>query len=519
MSEFSSPGNLEWGQTWPTLSHFTVLAQDRRVIPVARRIIADEITPVGLYRKVTESEDIHFILESAEHDGAWSRWSFVGAGARAALISDSQGARWVGEAPVNVLQNGPITDVITSALTELRAPHIDGLPPLTGALVGTLGWALSAEWEPHVRDVVKHEEGLPDVALLMASNVYALDHKDGSVWLIANAWNINNRADGVEDAYADAVRRLDEMEAVLSDSFVPRIMGRGTSAKLDIQIRTGQSDFETGVRGCQQSIYDGDAFQIVLSTRTDIPISVEPIEIYRALRTVNPSPYMYCFALPAGNGEYFHVVGSSPETLVKVSGDRAWSFPIAGSRPRGSNPAEDLALEEDLLADEKEIAEHIMLVDLARNDLSKVCDPASVNVETLMEVKRFSHIMHVSSTVTGRVDPDVNRMDVLSAVFPAGTLSGAPKPKAIEIIEMRESLPRGVYGGVVGYFDLSGDADFAIAIRTAVIRHSIASIQAGAGIVADSQPAKEWEETQNKAAAMVRAIQLAHDRDPLVEHR
>lgn len=511
MTTPSTPIDLAWGETWPTLEGFEALASDRRVIPVVRRVIADDITPVGLYRKITESEDIHFILESAEHDGAWSRWSFIGAGARAALISDPQGARWIGEAPVDVLPSGPITDVIKSALTELRAPHIEGLPPLTGALVGTLGWALSAEWEPHVRDVIKYQDGLPDVALLMASNIYALDHKDGSIWLIANAWNINNRADGIDNAYADALERLDDMEAVLAAPFEPRILSGSRSAQLDVSICTDQDDFESGVRACQQSIYDGDAFQIVLSTRTDIPISVEPIEIYRALRTVNPSPYMYCFTLPAGDGEYFHVVGSSPETLVKVSGGRAWSFPIAGSRPRGINPAEDLALEAELLADEKEIAEHIMLVDLARNDLSKVCDPATVNVETLMEVKRFSHIMHVSSTVTGRVEDDVNRMDILSAVFPAGTLSGAPKPKAIEIIETREPIPRGIYGGVVGYFDLSGDADFAIAIRTAVIRRSVASIQAGAGIVADSQPTREWEETQNKAAAMVRAIQLAHD--------
>lgn len=511
MTQEPSAVNLTWGQTWPSPSEFRQLASTRRVIPVVRRVLADDITPIGVYAKVVAREDTHFILESAEHDGAWSRWSFVGAGARAALVSSEAGARWVGEAPADVLHDGPASDVISSALSELKAPHIPGLPPLTGALVGTLGWALSAEWEPHVRNVVKYDENIPDVALLMASNVYALDHRDGSVWLIANAWNINNRADGVDEAYADAVTRLDHMESVLASSYRPEVKHRGESVNLDVRIRTEQADFQAGVKACQQSIFDGDAFQIVLSTRTDITVHVAPIDIYRALRTINPSPYMYCFTLPTGRGDHFHVVGSSPETLVKVTGNRAWSFPIAGSRPRGAHPVEDQQLEQELLADDKEIAEHVMLVDLARNDLSKVCDPATVAVETMMEVKRFSHIMHVSSTVTGEVAEDVNRMDILSAVFPAGTLSGAPKPKAVELIEMREPLPRGIYGGVVGYFDLSGDTDFAIAIRTAIIHDGVASVQAGAGIVADSRPATEWIETQNKAAAMIRAIQLAHD--------
>ncbi|MDO5720281.1 MAG: chorismate-binding protein [Actinomycetaceae bacterium] len=517
MTDAMNAADLTWGQTWPTRQEFRQLATSRRVIPVVRRVLADDITPVGLYGKVGAAEDTHFILESAQHDGAWSRWSFVGAGARAALVSSAEGARWVGEAPAGVLQQGTASDVIKSALSELKAPHIPGLPPLTGALVGTLGWALSAEWEPHVKNVIKYDRNIPDVALLMASNVYALDHRDGSVWLIANAWNINNRDDGVDEAYADALRRLDQMEAVLASTYQPEIKHRGDRVDLDIDIRTAQADFQAGVKACQQSIFDGDAFQIVLSTRTDITVAVEPIDIYRALRTINPSPYMYCFTLPTGRGDYFHVVGSSPETLVKVSDNRAWSFPIAGSRPRGANPVEDQRLEEELLADEKEIAEHVMLVDLARNDLSKFCHPATVAVETMMEVKRFSHIMHVSSTVTGEVPADVNRMDILSAVFPAGTLSGAPKPKAVELIEIREPLPRGIYGGVVGYFDLSGDTDFAIAIRTAVIYNRIASVQAGAGIVADSRPETEWIETQNKAAAMVRAIQLAHDLQPRVE--
>jgi len=250
-------------------------------------------------------------------------------------------------------------------------------------------------------------------------------------------------------------------------------------------------------------------FQVVLSQRLDLDCPADPLEVYRVLRTINPSPYMYFLHLTDADGSDFHVVGSSPETLVKVTGDAVQSYPIAGSRPRGATPAEDTAAAAELLADPKERAEHLMLVDLARNDLGRVCEPGTVAVVEFMEIKRFSHIMHMSSTVTGTVRGDASAVDVLTATFPAGTLSGAPKSRAIELIDELEPARRGIYGGTVGYFDLDGDLDMAIAIRTAVIAGGRASVQAGGGLVADSEPESEYWESRNKAAAAVRAIQRA----------
>ena len=259
----------------------------------------------------------------------------------------------------------------------------------------------------------------------------------------------------------------------------------------------------------RRRIVDGDVFQVVVSQRLDIDSPADPFDVYRVLRTLNPSPYMYFMALTDARGRDFNVIGSSPETLIKVDDGHAMTFPIAGSRPRGATVEEDERLRAQLLADPKERSEHIMLVDLARNDLSRVCDPASVEVVSLMDVKRFSHIMHICSTVTGRVRDDMTSFDVFRSAFPAGTLSGAPKPRAIEIIDELEPADRGIYGGTVGYFDLSGNMDMAIAIRTAFIRGHEASVQAGAGIVLDSAPAAEWQETRDKAAASVEAVRVA----------
>ena len=264
----------------------------------------------------------------------------------------------------------------------------------------------------------------------------------------------------------------------------------------------------------KRAIEDGEAFQIVVSQRLDVRTGAAGVDVYRVLRTINPSPYMYYLALPDGDGGQFEVVGSSPETLVRTQGRRVWTYPIAGSRPRGADGAQDRALAEELLQDPKELSEHVMLVDLARNDLSKVCDPATVEVSTLMEVKRFSHIQHISSTVTGVLRPDADALDCLVAAFPAGTLSGAPKPRAIRLIDELEPAARGVYGGVVGYFDLGGEADLAIAIRTAALRGGTASVQAGAGLVADSVPSLEYEESRNKAAAALEAVTTASTQRP-----
>jgi anthranilate synthase component 1 len=274
--------------------------------------------------------------------------------------------------------------------------------------------------------------------------------------------------------------------------------------------RISKSEYVDAIERSKQYIRDGDVFQVVISQRFDHEISAEPIDVYRVLRTLNPSPYMYLLSLVDPAGEAYTIVGSSPEALVKVSDRRVYMHPIAGSRPRGAGPEEDLELAEELLADDKERAEHLMLVDLARNDLQKVCEPGTVEVTEFMQVERFSHIMHLVSSVEGDLRPDATSVDVFRATFPAGTLSGAPKPRALEIIDELEPAQRGVYGGVVGYFDFAGDSDLAIAIRTATIVGGMARVQAGAGLVADSDPDAEYLESQNKAAAPLRAVAIAN---------
>ncbi|MFC0646605.1 anthranilate synthase component I [Cellulomonas phragmiteti] len=502
--------DVPWGATWPTPDGFRALAADRRVVPVVRRLLADDVTPVGLYRTLAAGRPGTFVLESAESDGTWGRWSFVGVTSRACLSVRAGRASWSGDVPVGVPTEGDVLDVLGRTLEVLHTPRIPGLPPLTGGLVGVLGWDVVHHWEPTLPARALEELGIPEVTMLLASDLAAVDHVDGSVWLVANAINFDATDERVDDAYADAVRRLDEMQAALRRPAppAPAVIDPDATAP-ELEFRSTREEFEDQVRRGQEAIRDGDVFQVVLSQRLDLDCPADPIDVYRVLRTVNPSPYMYLLALQDADGRDFAVVGSSPETLVKVVDGHVTTFPIAGSRPRGATPEEDRALADDVLADPKERAEHIMLVDLSRNDMVKVCEPTSVEVVEFMTVRRFSHIMHICSTVVGRLRAGSTALQTLVATFPAGTLSGAPKPRAIELIDELEPARRGVYGGTVGYFDFAGDMDMAIAIRTAVIRDGRASVQAGGGIVADSVPALEYEESRNKAAAAVRAVQLA----------
>lgn len=503
-----------WGATWPDLPTFRELAADRRVIPVVRRLLADDVTPVGLYRQLAAGRPGTFILESAEH-GAWARWSFVGVRSRATLLARDGRAQWLGDVPVGIPTEGPVLEVLRETLRVLHTPSLPDLPPLTGGLVGSLGWDVLRQWEPRLRADAPVELDAPEVALCLASDLAAVDHTDGSVWLVANAINFDATDERVDEAHADAVARLDAMEAALlrPSSSHAAVMGPDRTDGPQLRLRSTREEFENGVRAAKQAIRDGEVFQLVISLRVDADCPAAPLDVYRALRTINPSPYMYYLELPdvpaPGRSGGFAVVGSSPETLVKVTDGHAVTFPLAGSRPRGATAEEDRALAEELLADPKERAEHIMLVDLARNDLAKVCEPESVEVVELMEIKRYSHIMHVSSTVSGRLREGATALDGLVATFPAGTLSGAPKPRAIELIDDLEPARRGIYGGTVGYFDFAGNTDMAIAIRTAYIRDGVASVQAGAGIVADSVPELEYEESRNKAAAALRAVEVA----------
>ena len=504
--------DLSFGTTWPSLEVFEVLAKDRRVIPVVRRLMADAETPVGVYRKLAKDAPGTFLLESAEHGGVWSRYSIVGVACRATLTERDGEAVWVGEPPVGVPTGGNPVEALRDTVAALATEPIEGLPPLTGGMVGAIGYDAVRRWE-RVPDENPDVLGIPEIAMMLATDLAVLDHADGSLLLVANAVNYDATDERVEAAWADAVDRLDRMTADLAQpaaSTVAVIDSDQVAAAMDrVESNFTPEAFGEMVEEAKEAIRAGEVFQVVVSQRFSTPCQADALDVYRVLRTSNPSPYMYLFRLPAPDGTAYDVVGSSPEALVKVTGRRAITHPIAGSRPRGKTPEEDLALAEELLADPKERSEHVMLVDLGRNDLQRVCRAGTVDVVEFMKVRRYSHVTHLESTVIGDIGEGRTAYDVLEATFPAGTLSGAPKPRALSLIEHYEPSRRGIYGGVVGYLDFHGDLDMAIAIRTAVIKDGVAHVQAGAGIVADSVPATEYEETVNKAAAALRAVAAA----------
>jgi anthranilate synthase component I len=497
------------GTVSPDLETFRVLAKDRRVIPVTRRLLADGETPVGVYRKLAAERPGTFLLESAEHGGVWSRYSFVGARSAATLTEQDGRALWLGTPPVGLPSGGDPLAAVRETFRALATPRLPDLPPLTGGLVGFIGYDAVRRLE-RLPDRTEDDLHLPELALMLVTDLAVLDHADGSVLLVANAVNWDDSDERVDEAWADAVARLDRMTTELAQAAPATTSTYDPDAEPSYDSQTARPDFLTAVERAQEEIRAGEAFQIVVSQRFDMTTSASALDIYRVLRVTNPSPYMYVLRFPGG----YDVVGSSPEALVKVTGDRALTHPIAGTRWRGATPEEDQLLAEELLADAKERAEHIMLVDLGRNDLGRVCEPGSVEVVDFMTVRRYSHVMHIESTVTGRLRPGRVAFDVLTACFPAGTLSGAPKPRAMEIIEELEPTRRGLYGGIVGYLDLAGDLDAAIAIRTAVLRNGVAHVQAGGGIVADSDPDAEEAESRNKAAAVLRAIAIAESMRP-----
>jgi anthranilate synthase component 1 len=504
--------DLAFGSTWPSLETFTILAKDRRLIPVVRRLMADAETPVGVYRKLAKDAPGTFLLESAEHGGVWSRYSIVGVASHATLTERDGEAYWVGEPPAGVPTSGDPLEALRQTVAALATDPIDGLPPLTGGMVGAVTYDAVRRWE-RVPATLPDELGLPEISMMLATDLAVLDHSDGSLLLVANAVNYDATDERVEQAWADAVSRLDAMTrdlAAPAPSTVATVDRESFDrARADVRSNFSQADFEEMVEQAKEDIRAGEVFQVVLSQRFSTPCPADSLDVYRALRSSNPSPYMYLLRLPAADGSTYDVVGSSPEALVKVTGRKAITHPIAGSRPRGKSPEDDQRLAEDLLADPKERSEHVMLVDLGRNDLQRVCRAGTVDVVELMTVRRYSHVIHLESTVVGELQPDRSAYDVLAATFPAGTLSGAPKPRALSLIEHYEPSRRGVYGGVVGYLDFHGDLDMAIAIRTAVIKDGVAHVQAGAGIVADSVPTAEYEETVNKAAAARRAAPTA----------
>jgi len=499
------------GVSTPTLAQFRVLAAEHRVVPVTRRVLADSETPVSAYRKLAGDRPGTFLLESAENGRSWSRWSFIGAGSAAALTVEHGQASWQGTVPAGAPSGGDPLLVLRQTCELLRSERLPGLPPLTGGMVGYLGYDAVRRLE-RLPTTATDDLQVPELVMLLATDLAAVDHHEGTITLIANAVNWDGApgpAERVDAAYADAVARLDAMAHALAAPSASTVTTFDRPAPQYRRQRTS-AEHQDGVRALIAEIEAGEAFQVVLSQRFEIDTDAHPLDVYRVLRASNPSPYMYLLRVPDGaGGTAFDIVGSSPEALVTVVDGTATTHPIAGTRWRGANDEDDLLLEKELLVDTKENAEHLMLVDLGRNDLGRVCEPGSVRVTQYRHVERYSHVMHLVSTVVGRLAAGRTALDAVTACFPAGTLSGAPKPRAMELIEALEPTRRGVYGGILGYLDFAGDADMAIAIRTAVIKGGTAFVQAGGGVVADSDPAAEDTESRNKAMAVLAAVAAA----------
>lgn len=474
------------------------------VVPVTRSLLADGETPVGLYRKLAGGPG-SFLLESAEPGRSWSRYSFVGVRCPATLTERDGRTRWIGRPLIADLPEDPLA-ALGAVVAALRSPRDAHLPPLTGGLVGYLGYDTVRRLE-QLPSTNPDELGLPELAFLLATDLAVLDHVQGSVLLVANVFAAEaNHA----VAYDQAVARLQTMTARLTRPAQHPVNTLSLGIP-DFTSRTAAGDYAKSVEVAKDHIRAGDIFQVVLSQRFEVSTSAGALDIYRVMRTTNPSPYMYLLRFHDG----VDVIGSSPEALVTVKDRTAIIRPIAGTRPRHEDPEEDQRLAAELLGDVKERAEHLMLVDLARNDLGRICRPGTVEVVEFMSVARYSHVMHLESTVSATLDADVAPFDVLRAAFPAGTLSGAPKPRAMELIEELEPARRGIYGGAIGYLDFADDIDVAIAIRTAVLRDGVAYVQAGAGIVADSDPVAEEAETRHKAQVVLAAIATAEAMQPV----
>jgi anthranilate synthase component 1 len=489
-------------QVEPSLEGLAILAKTHRLVPITRTIFADAETPVGVYRKLAAGRPGTFLLESAEPGRSFSRWSFVGVHASATLREVDGQAQWTGRPPSGVPTEGDPLAVLGEAWRALQGPRLPHLPTLTGGLVGYLGYDTVRSIEK-LPQLATDELHIPQLEMMLVTDLAAVDHHQCTVTLIANAI-VDAQMDQAQlsEAHADAVRRLDASTAATLTP-APALAGES---------RTPRDAYLASIEAALEAIRAGEVFQIQVSQRLQAHTDADPFDVYRVLRTLNPSPYMYYLRMDG-----FDIVGCSPEALVTVRANEAVLHPIAGTRRRGDTPEKDAALAAELVSDPKEQAEHVMLVDLARNDLGRVCAPGSVRVVEFGVVERYSHVWHIVSTVTGQVAEGRDAFDVLRATFPAGTLTGAPKVRAMELIEQFEPVRRGIYGGAVGYLDAAGDLDMAIAIRTAIMRDGIAHVQAAGGVVADSLPHREEMESRNKARAVLQALATAETLRPLAQ--
>lgn len=492
----------------PSRDEFRALAHSHTVIPVWRELVADLVTPVAAFARLCRDDEPGFLLESVEHGDRWGRWSFVGRRAAATLVS--KGGRIEvggGRLPDDVPLDAGALGALEALLATYRSPALDGLPPLHGGLVGFLGYDVVREVE-HLPDVPPDDLDLPEAVLSVIGELAAFDHWRQRVTLISNAYVFGDPTDDELDRmYDEAVARVEQL-AVDGSRAVdePLIDPPDPDDPLpDVTSTMGGSQYEAAVEVAREHVFAGDVFQVVLSQRFDFELGADPLDVYRVLRQINPSPYMYVVRQPE-----LTLVGSSPEPMVQLLDGRVISRPIAGTRYRGRTEEEDRRLGAELREHPKEVAEHVMLVDLARNDVGRVVRFGTEKVDEMLTLERYSHVMHLTSQVSGDLVTGASPIDVLRATLPAGTVSGAPKVRAMEIIDALEPVKRGPYAGVVGYLDFSGNIDTAIAIRTMVCRpDGWASVQAGAGIVADSVPANEDLECRNKARALLAAVPAA----------
>jgi anthranilate synthase component 1 len=490
-----------------SLEEFRLLANERRIVPVVGQVLADLTTPVaGLLRLAKDGEPV-VLLESVEQGERWSRWSFLGRRPLAQLSARGNVVEVTGDLGVEV----PLESGLLTALRVLFAEHstkpISGLPPLCTGLVGFLGYDVVREIE-HLPDTPVDDRNLPDAELWLVGEMAAYDHWKQRVHLVVNTLLAADASMAeVDAAYNRACERLNQLALDGAQPLDEPLINPPAKSipPADVTRRSISSQYQDAVKAAKEFIAAGDVFQVVVSQRFDLELKADPIDLYRALRQINPSPYMFFFRT-----SQLTLVGASPEALVRVDGDVVVARPIAGTRRRGVSEAEDQVAAHDLLADPKERAEHVMLVDLARNDVARVSVPGSRSVPEFMSVEYFSHVIHMTSEVQGTLRPNIDLVDVLRSTFPAGTLSGAPKVRAMEIIDELEPLKRGPYAGVVGWFGFQREMDAAIAIRTVVVTpDGMAFVQAGAGLVADSDPATEDVECQSKAAAVLTAISAA----------
>jgi anthranilate synthase component I len=469
---------------FPGLDEVRELAREHTLVPLRHTFVADTETPVSAYLKL-RGDGPSFLLESAEQGQRFGRWSFLGFRPRTVI-------RWRRGDP------GDPYGLVQAELDRYRIAPLEGLPPFAGGAVGLFGYDLVRSAEPTVGEGNPDELGMPDLALMVSDLMLAFDHLRHEVTVLANVFV----EDDLDRAYGEAATAIAEVRERLAAP-VPRVRA-GRREAPDFSSNIGSEGYTAAVERAKEYIRAGDVYQVVPSQRWSAEAPVDAFSVYRGLRTVNPSPYMYFLDF-----EDFELAGASPESLVKVNGGRAEQRPIAGTRPRAGSTEEDLERAKGLLADEKERAEHVMLVDLGRNDLGRVCEYGSVNVDELMVVETYSHVMHIVSSVSGTLRPGVTPMDALRASLPAGTLSGAPKIRAMQIIDELEPSRRGPYGGAVGYLSYTGDLDTCIYIRSALVKDGRVHIQAGGGIVADSDPGYEVRETEAKAGAVFEAVRLA----------